>query len=53
MLKYVSVLGDINIAQILQPKLVKTCDEGMILVNDFRVQKSSDYLKKSTRARFV
>ena len=34
MLKYVSVLGDVNIAQIIQPKLVKTCDEGIILVDD-------------------
>ena len=34
LLKYVSVLGDVNIAQIIQPKLVKTCDEGIILVDD-------------------
>ena len=52
LLKYVSVLGDVNIAHIIEPKLVKTCDEGIILVGDVRVQKSSDYLKKFTDQGF-
>ena len=43
----------IDIAQILQPTLAKTCNEGMILANDFMVQKRSDYLKKSTWTKFV
>ena len=50
--QYVLILGDTNIAQILQPKLMKTCDEGIILVGDVRVQKSSDYLKKFTDQGF-
>ena len=51
-LKDFSMEGRINIATILQPKLVTMCDERMILVNDCRVQKSSEYLKKFMQTRF-
>ena len=45
--KYVKVVGNINIVRIPQPKFLKTYDEGMIVVKEFRVQKSSDYVQDS------